>query len=97
MNSTALKILIIEDDEDDFFIIKEDIQKIPYQRFIIDWCPDYKDAIQKMERREYGIYFVDYFLGAVTGLQLLKDGVAHNCQEPIILLTGKGNHFPNGL
>ncbi|MCW3116538.1 MAG: domain S-box protein [Chitinophagaceae bacterium] len=92
MNYTALKILVIEDDEDDFFIIKEDIQKIPYQQFIIDWCPKYKDALEKMASREYAIYFVDYFLGAKTGLQLLKEAMNRNCQEPIILLTGKGNH-----
>ncbi|MEJ0103559.1 MAG: response regulator [Bacteroidota bacterium] len=34
----------------------------------------------------------DYFLGAKTGLQLLKESIAAGCLEPIILLTGKGNH-----
>jgi PAS domain S-box-containing protein len=92
MTNAALKILIIEDDEDDFFIIREDIQKIPNQEFVVDWCPKYKDAIEKMDRREYAIYLVDYFLGAKTGLQLLKEAVSRNCEEPIILLTGKGNH-----
>jgi len=92
MTKPALKILVIEDDEDDFFIIKEDIERIPYQKFIIDWCPKYSDAIEKMTRREYALYFVDYFLGAKTGLQLLKESIVAGCLEPIILLTGKGNH-----
>jgi len=72
MNIPILKILVIEDDEDDFFIIREDIQKITYPQFTIDWCPKYKEALEKMARREYAIYFVDYFLGAKTGLQLLQ-------------------------
>jgi PAS domain S-box-containing protein len=92
MNKPTIRILIIEDDEDDFFIIREDIQRIPHQQLVIDWCPRYADGVEKMKRREYSIYFVDYFLGAKTGLELLKEAIAAGCQEPIILLTGKGNH-----
>jgi PAS domain S-box-containing protein len=92
MTKPIIKILVIEDDEDDFFIIKEDIQRIPYQKFTIDWCPRYADGIDKMKKKEYDIYFVDYFLGAKTGLDLLREGIEAGCQEPIVLLTGKGNH-----
>ena len=92
MNTSTIRILVIEDDEDDFFIIKEDIQRIPYQKFVIDWCPRYADGVDKMKKKEYDIYFVDYFLGAKTGLELLKEAIASGCQEPIVLLTGKGNH-----
>ncbi|MES1214561.1 MAG: hypothetical protein ABUT20_03505 [Bacteroidota bacterium] len=89
MNSKPLKILVIEDDEDDFFIIKEDIQKISYQQFIIDWCPKYKDALELMGRREYAIYFVDYFLGAKTGLQLLKEAINRNSRNPLFFLPAR--------
>jgi PAS domain S-box-containing protein len=92
MNKPPIKILVIEDDEDDFFIIKEDIERIPYQKFTIDWSPNYSDGLNKIKTKEYSLYFVDYFLGAKTGLQLLKEAIAEGCQEPIILLTGKGNH-----
>jgi PAS domain S-box-containing protein len=92
MNKPPIKILVIEDDEDDFFIIKEDIERIPYQKFIIDWSPNYSDGLSKIKKKEYSLYFVDYFLGAKTGLQLLKEAISEGCQEPVILLTGKGNH-----
>lgn len=92
MSKPPIKILVIEDDEDDFFIIKEDIERIPYQKFIIDWSPNYSDGLNKIQKKEYALYFVDYFLGAKTGLQLLKEAIAEGCLEPIILLTGKGNH-----
>jgi len=92
MTKPPIKILVIEDDEDDFFIIKEDIERIPYQKFIIDWCPYYAEGLDKINKKEYALYFVDYFLGAKTGLQLLKEAIAEGCLEPIILLTGKGNH-----
>jgi DNA-binding NtrC family response regulator len=47
--------------------------------------------LERISKREHDIYFVDYRLGAKTGLDLLKDAMALHCEEPIILLTGKGN------
>ena len=34
---------------------------------------------------------MDYLLGAKNGLDLLKEAIHNQCEEPIILLTGKGN------
>lgn len=89
---SRVRILIVEDDEDDFLIVSEYIKKIPGDKFIIDWCPKYKTALEKMRQEEYDIYFVDYFLGPETGLQLLTEAISFNCEQPIILLTGQGNH-----
>ena len=85
------RILIIDDDEDDYFITSEFMKKIPGQKFTISWCPRYTDALTKMKEREFDIYFVDYYLGAKTGLDLLKEAIRMNCEEPIVLLTGRGN------
>ncbi len=38
------------------------------------------------------MYFVDYFLGVKTGLDLLKEAIQQDCDVPFILLTGKGNY-----
>jgi PAS domain S-box-containing protein len=89
---TAIRILIIDDDEDDFLITSDYIKSIEQGNFVIDWCYRYAEALDRIARKEYDIYFVDYRLGAKTGLDLLKDALAMHCEEPIILLTGKGNH-----
>jgi len=87
-----LNILIIDDDEDDFFITSEYIQNIKGPRKILtDWCYNYNEALEKICDTRYDLYLVDYRLGAKTGLDLIKDAVKNNCKEPIILLTGKGN------
>jgi PAS domain S-box-containing protein len=86
-------ILIIDDDEDDFFITSEYIKKISDRRFRIDWCFKYKDAIDHIKERNYDLYFIDYYLGARTGLDLIKEAVTLQCEEPLVLLTGKGNQF----
>lgn len=87
-----VKILIVDDDEDDFIITSEYITHIPGANYKIDWCPRYKDALNHMLARNYDLYFADYLLGAKSGVDLLKEALDNNCEEPIILLTGKGNY-----
>ena len=91
MNSQNLRILVIDDDEDDYLITSEYIKQIPSGKFTIDWCHAYDEAIAHICDRKYDLYFTDYRLGAKTGTDLLKQIQALKCQEPIILLTGKGN------
>jgi PAS domain S-box-containing protein len=93
MSATAtIKILIVDDDQDDFIITSEYIKHIPATSFVIDWCHKYQEALDHMMNRHYDIYFVDYRLGAKSGVDLLKEALDNNCEEPIILLTGKGNY-----
>jgi PAS domain S-box-containing protein len=87
------RILIVDDDEDDFFITSEYIKKIPDRKFTIDWCYKYSDAVQHLKKGDYDLYFIDYYLGARTGLHLIKEAIALECEEPLVLLTGKGNQF----
>ena len=89
--NSLTRILIIEDDEDDFLIIQACINDIPDRKFRIDWCYDYSDALQRLTGSAYDIYFVDYLLGEKTGLELLHEAKAMGCEEPLILLTGIGN------
>ena len=86
-----IRILIIDDDEDDFFITSEYLKQIQEYQLQIDWCYKYNDAIQHLQERKYNLYFVDYRLGARTGLDFLKEAVKLRVEEPIVLLTGKGN------
>jgi PAS domain S-box-containing protein len=89
--NSLTRILIIEDDQDDFLIIEACIKDIPEKEFRIDWCYDYNEALQRITRRGYDVYFVDYLLGEKTGLELLHEAKALGCEEPLILLTGIGN------
>ena len=88
-----LNILIVDDDEEDYFIIGEHLRSISNgHSFSIDWCGKYQEAESVVCSGKYDIYFVDFRLGAKTGLDLIKHAVKVQCEEPIILLTGKGNH-----
>ena len=88
---SAIKILIIDDDEDDFFITSDYLRQISEYNLEIDWCYKFNDAVEQLSTRKYDMYFVDYRLGAKTGLDFLKEAVQRSIEEPIVLLTGKGN------
>ena len=90
---SSARILIIDDDEDDFFITREYINSIADRKFHIDWQYRYSDAIAHIKNRDYDLYFVDYYLGARTGLDLIKEAYSFQCEEPMVLLTGKGNQL----
>jgi PAS domain S-box-containing protein len=88
----SIRILIVDDDEDDFFIISDYIRGIHPNRFVLHWCFNYLEALAHMKNHNYDLFFVDYRLGVKTGLDLLKEAVSLHCDEPIVLLTGKGNY-----
>src|SRR5688572_15638137 len=90
-NNREINVVIIDDDEDDYFIIADYLGGIEGSRFKIDWCNNYEMARQKISERAYDIYFVDYRLGNRTGLELLNETINDGFDDPIVLLTGKGN------
>ena len=91
MNGSPVQILVVDDDEDDFLIIRDYMHKIEGHEFVIDWCSAYDAAAKKISDGKYQLYFVDYRLGAKTGLELIEESIRNNCEEPFILLTGNGN------
>lgn len=91
LKGNLIKIAIIDDDEDDYFIITEYIKGIEGGRFAIDWCNTYEDAVKKFKEKAYHLYFIDYRLGGFTGLELLQEAQRIGNEAPIVILTGKGN------
>jgi PAS domain S-box-containing protein len=90
-NKPTIRILIIDDDEDDYFITSEYLRQIEEYNLVINWSYKFSDAVEHAQKRAFDIYFVDYRLGAKTGIDFLKEAIRLGCEEPIVLLTGKGN------
>jgi PAS domain S-box-containing protein len=86
------RILVIDDDEEDFIITCDYLQSIPQNTFTINWCNRFDLGLQALLNHEYDLYLVDYRLGANTGVDFLKAAQEAMCDEPIVLLTGKGNY-----
>jgi two-component system, cell cycle sensor histidine kinase and response regulator CckA len=93
VNKTELiKVLLIEDDEDDYFLTKGFLKEIKGQQFEVDWANTHQQGLQKLLEQQHDICLVDYRLGARNGIDLLRAAAGHGCKAPIILLTGQGEH-----
>ncbi len=90
-SSISIRVLVVDDDEDDYFLTESIIRSIEGANFSVHWAYRYKDALNLILAEEYDLFFVDYYLGAKTGLDLLREAKENGCNAPMILLTGKGN------
>lgn len=86
-----IKILLVEDDEDDFIIFNETLSKVRNKKFELDWTMDYDEGLIKAASSSYDLCIVDYFLGMHTGLEFIDEYVKKGFEKPIIILTGQGD------
>jgi two-component system cell cycle sensor histidine kinase/response regulator CckA len=92
MSDTVAKILLVDDDEDDYLITRDLIARLGHHRYRLDWVDNYADGIAAVRRGEHDICLLDYRLGERTGLELLRESQSFNGRPPMILLTGQGDH-----
>jgi PAS domain S-box-containing protein len=88
--SEKIKVLLIEDDEDDYILTKELFSEIRDRRFDLQWVTTFDQGLEIVVRNEHDVCLVDYRLGAHNGIELLHAAAVRGCQAPIILLTGQG-------
>jgi signal transduction histidine kinase len=86
----VIRVMLVDDDEDDAFLTRELLANIPSSQFSMDWEPDYTAARDAMGRCSHDVYLIDYRLGDRTGLDLIREANRQNCAAPLILLTGQG-------
>ncbi|GGK85396.1 ATP-binding protein [Rufibacter glacialis] len=84
-----IRILLVDDDEDDFVITRDIIQDIPGRHYHLDWTASFPEALGLIRKRKHDVYLVDFFLGAHDGLELITQAVAEGTTAPFILLTGQ--------
>jgi PAS domain S-box-containing protein len=89
VDNALLKVLLVEDDEDDYVIIRDLLSEM--ERFELEWVTDYDDALGAMEREEHDVCLLDYRLGERSGLSCCaklweglqsSDHLAHRSGRP---------------
>ncbi len=71
-----IRLLLVEDDEDDYLITRDLLSSQSRARFQIEWRADFDEALAIIRERRHDVYLVDYRLGARTGLELVRAGFA---------------------
>lgn len=92
MTDQPVHILMIDDDEDDFFLVSQLLQDISPGQYQLDWAATYSKAVEEIDQKRHDIYLVDYRLGPYTGIDILHHFQQREYNAPVIMLTGKGDY-----
>ncbi len=91
MEDQLIRVLLVDDDEDDYVMTRDLLLEIERTTFEVEWVSKYEEALQAIEKQQHDVYLVDYRLGERDGLDLLCEAIKNGCTAPIILLTGQGD------
>ena len=91
MNDKVIRVLIVEDDEDDYIMTRDLIREIAGARYELQWVATYDQAVTAIERDKHDVYLLDYRLGGGTGLDLLRQISQRECHAPVIFMTSQGD------
>ncbi len=92
MTPDICKVLLVDDDEDDYIVARDLLDESEQLVFKLTWVDNYEDGLTEISKNLHDIYLLDFRLGRQNGLELLQAAIAIGCQKPIILLTGVGDH-----
>lgn len=83
------RIGVIEDDYDDFILVR-DLLRSP--KYLLDWFPTYESGKKALVEQAHDIFLIDFNLGAHNGLELIEEISALEVKKPMILMTGQSDN-----
>lgn len=91
MKSNLIRVLLIDDDEDDYILTRDWFKEFQVASCTLEWVNNYQAGRNAIASGQYDVYLVDYRLGDGNGLELLREALDNGCTAPIIFLTGQGD------
>ncbi|HEY7417196.1 MAG TPA: response regulator, partial [Ktedonobacteraceae bacterium] len=88
MQTQTITILLIEDDEEDYILLKKHLSRISGIRYEILWEVEYESGLARLLECQHDVCLLDYRLGARNGIELIAEARQRGCSLPIVLLTG---------
>lgn len=86
-----VKLLLVEDDEDDFILTRGLLEDIVSGGYSLTWAATPQEARQHFANNAHDLCLMDYRLGSEDGLSLLREAPLLGFRGPIIMLTGQDN------
>jgi PAS domain S-box-containing protein len=91
MMPPTIRVLLVEDDQDDYVLFADMLREVTRRQHVVDWAPTYDAALRSIARGNYDVCVVDYRLGAHTGMEILREVCNLGKNLPVVLLTGQGD------
>ena len=80
---THWRVLLVDDDEDDFIITRDLLRGSEQEQVSLDWCGSSELGLAAICRQEHDLYLVDYRLGSDTGLELIHKARQAGVNRPM--------------
>ncbi len=87
-----IRVLLIDDDESAFLLLRSLLDQIPSTRFDLDHVRSSSEGRAEIARDAHDIYLIDYLLGNDSGIELVREARENRNLAPMILVTGKGHY-----
>ncbi|MDJ0837894.1 MAG: diguanylate cyclase [Acidobacteriota bacterium] len=91
MTLPTIKVLLLDDDKQDYILVSRMLDKVPERRFHVDWVATYDEACKAVEKDEHDAYLIDVMLGTHSGVDLLEESLRNGFKKPMIMLTAHGD------
>ena len=91
MEKKKIAILVIDDDPPDVEILRRLLEQIEGWEIKFLGCNDAGTGQAEALRCQVDLIFLDYLLGAETGLEVLHEMRKGGCNLPVIIFTGHGS------
>jgi PAS domain S-box-containing protein len=89
MKPAPLRILLIDDDEDEHVLHRDLLDEASRGRYELDWTSDYDEGLADLTAGRHDAYLIDYRLDGRTGLDLLRSMQEAGLDRAMIILTGQ--------
>ncbi|HRF97212.1 MAG TPA: response regulator, partial [Aggregatilineales bacterium] len=83
-----IKVLVIDDDRSYQILITHMLSRGDVN-YIVEYMPTYEAGLEAINRGEHQIYLIDYDLGQISGIQLMREAKTKGLKAPVIMMTGQ--------
>lgn len=88
MEKSKLSVLVIEDDLEDFILVRTYLQRATRSQFELHHVAHFEEAVHQLVSNQYDAILADYFLDGHTATDLFKHAKLIGLETPIVVLTG---------
>jgi diguanylate cyclase (GGDEF)-like protein len=85
-----IRVLLIEDNEADYWHARDLLDAAPHARFTIEWARNLQSGLARLAAAAFDVCLLEQALPDGDGLEIVRAAPARGCDAPIIMLTGRG-------
>ncbi len=83
----VIRVLLVEDDEDDYLLTSDYLTHIESPKFELTWVTDSSEAMAALNTHTFDLCLLDYLLGAENALDVLATLKSNQINLPVVILT----------